>query len=100
MFVGKRVKGYIKQIREDGKVDVALQRVGMAKLDDLSEKILDLLNKKDGFLPLCDKSSPEEIFAVFRTSKGTFKKSIGNLYKKGYITIESAGIRLASVKND
>ncbi|CAM3578998.1 hypothetical protein VA7868_04381 [Vibrio aerogenes CECT 7868] len=96
LFVGKRVKGYIKQIREDGKIDVSLQKIGVAKLDELSEKILDLLRKKDGFLPLCDKSSPEEIFSVFRTSKGTFKKTIGQLYKKGYITIESGGIRLTS----
>ncbi|WP_070963386.1 CvfB family protein [Vibrio sonorensis] len=93
LFVGKSLKGYIKNIREDGKIDLSLQKVGVAKMDDLSVKILETLEKKGGFLPLNDKSSPEEIFAVFRTSKGTFKKSIGGLYKQGKITIEKDGIR-------
>ena len=63
-------------------------------MDDLSEKIVAQLEKRDGYLPLNDKSSPEAIFDVFRTSKGTFKKSIGGLYKQGIIVIESDGIRL------
>ncbi|CAM3958205.1 MULTISPECIES: CvfB family protein [Vibrio] len=92
LFIGKRLKGYIKQVREDGKIDLSLQKIGVAKMDDLSEKILDLLDKKDGFLPLNDKSTPDAIFKVFRTSKGTFKKTIGGLYKAGHITIEADGI--------
>lgn len=98
VFVGKKLKGYIKQVREDGKVDVSLQKVGTAKFDDLSEKILQKLERNDGYLPLSDKSSPEDIFAEFRTSKGTFKKAIGTLYKAGKITIDSKGIRLVSEK--
>ncbi|WED23156.1 S1-like domain-containing RNA-binding protein [Vibrio sp. JC009] len=94
LFIGKRLKGYIKNIREDGKIDLSLQKIGTAKMDDLSQKVLDMLEKKDGFLPLNDKSAPEAIFAVFRTSKGTFKKTIGGLYKSGKITIEKEGIRL------
>ncbi|WP_425669854.1 CvfB family protein [Vibrio owensii] len=95
LFIGKKLKGYIKQIREDGKIDLALQKVGVAKMDDLSSKIVELLEKKGGFLPLNDKSSPEAIFDAFRTSKGTFKKTIGGLYKAGKIVIERDGIRLA-----
>ncbi|MFH4531361.1 CvfB family protein [Vibrio diabolicus] len=95
LYIGKRLKGFIKQIREDGKIDLALQKVGVAKMDDLSSKILDLLEKKGGFLPLNDKSSPEAIFDAFRTSKGTYKKTIGGLYKQGKIVIEKDGIRLA-----
>jgi len=64
-------------------------------MDELSQKVLDLLEKKGGFLPLTDKSSPEAIFAAFRTSKGTFKKTIGGLYKQGKIVIEKEGIRLS-----
>lgn len=94
LFIGKRLKGYIKNVRADGKIDLALQKVGTGKMDDLSEKILDLLEKKDGFLPLNDKSTPDAIFSVFRTSKGTFKKSVGALYKAGKITLEKEGIRL------
>ncbi|MBF9000454.1 CvfB family protein [Vibrio nitrifigilis] len=94
LFIGKKLKGFIKNVREDGKIDLALQKVGVAKMDDLSSKIVDTLEKKGGFLPLSDKSSPEAIFAEFRTSKGTFKKSIGGLYKQGVIVIEKDGIRL------
>ncbi|MGL6027157.1 MAG: CvfB family protein [Vibrio sp.] len=95
LFIGKKLKGYIKSVREDGKIDLALQKIGTEKMDDLSTKILDTLAKKDGFLPLSDKSTPEAIFATFRTSKGTFKKTIGSLYKQGKIVIEDEGIRLA-----
>ncbi|WP_440871463.1 CvfB family protein [Vibrio diabolicus] len=95
LYIGKKLKGFIKQIREGGKIDLALQKVGVAKMDDLSSKILDLLEKKGGFLPLNDKSSPEAIFDAFRTSKGTYKKTIGGLYKQGKIVIEKDGIRLA-----
>ncbi|GAK83210.1 hypothetical protein JCM19238_758 [Vibrio ponticus] len=94
LFIGKKMKGYIKAVREDGKIDLSLQKVGVAKMDDLSSKVIELLEKKGGFLPLNDKSSPDEIFAAFRTSKGTFKKTIGGLYKLGKITIEKDGIRL------
>ncbi|CCN34072.1 putative nucleic acid binding protein, YitL type [Vibrio nigripulchritudo SO65] len=94
LFIGKRLKGYIKSVREDGKIDLSLQKVGTAKMDDLSNKIIETLEKKDGFLPLNDKSTPEAIFAIFRTSKGTFKKTIGGLYKQGKIVIEKDGIRL------
>ncbi|ENO8414942.1 S1 RNA-binding domain-containing protein [Vibrio mimicus] len=95
LFIGKKLKGYIKSVREDGKIDLSLQKVGMEKMDDLSSKILETLEKKGGFLPLSDKSTPEAIFATFRTSKGTFKKTIGGLYKQGKIVIENDGIRLA-----
>ncbi|MGY0616134.1 CvfB family protein [Vibrio sp. FJH11] len=95
LYIGKKLKGFIKQIREDGKIDLALQKVGVAKMDDLSTKILEQLEKKGGFLPLNDKSSPEAIFEAFRTSKGTYKKTIGGLYKLGKIVIEKDGIRLA-----
>ncbi|HDM8145590.1 TPA: GntR family transcriptional regulator [Vibrio harveyi] len=95
LFIGKKLKGYIKQVREDGKIDLALQKVGVAKMDALSSKVIELLEKKGGFLPLNDKSSPEAIFEAFRTSKGTYKKTIGGLYKAGKIVIEKDGIRLA-----
>ncbi len=94
LFIGKKLKGYVKAIREDGKINLALQKVGVSKMDDLSVKVMATLEKRDGFLPLNDKSSPDAIFAEFRTSKGTYKKTIGGLYKQGKITIEKDGIRL------
>ncbi|MGF1909614.1 S1-like domain-containing RNA-binding protein [Vibrio kasasachensis] len=94
LFIGKRLKAYVKAVREDGKVDLSLQKMGVAKMDDLSSKVIELLEKKGGYLPLNDKSTPEAIFEAFRASKGTFKKTIGGLYKQGKITIEKEGIRL------
>ncbi|MFH0265113.1 CvfB family protein [Vibrio rumoiensis] len=92
LFVGKRLKGFIKEIREDGRINLSLQKIGVAKMDDLSEKVMHVLESKGGFLPLSDKSTPEAIFTVFRTSKGTFKKTIGGLYKQGKIRIDKDGI--------
>ena len=92
LFVGKRLKGFIKEIREDGRINLSLQKIGVAKMDDLSEKVMHVLETKGGFLPLSDKSTPEAIFTVFRTSKGTFKKTIGGLYKQGKIRIDQDGI--------
>ncbi len=94
LFVGKKLKGYIKAIRPDGKIDLALQKPGRDKLDDLAEKIMTSLNKKGGYIAISDKSSPDDIFAAFRTSKATYKKTIGNLMKRGLIKIEREGIRL------
>jgi len=59
----------------------------------LAEKILVSLEKQGGFVPISDKSSPDEIFSAFRTSKATYKKTIGNLMKRGLIKIEKEGIR-------
>ncbi|WP_299015122.1 S1-like domain-containing RNA-binding protein [uncultured Photobacterium sp.] len=94
LFPGKKLKAYIKEIRPDGKINLSLQKAGRAKVDDLADKILTTLARKGGFVPLSDKSSPEAIFKEFRTSKATFKKTIGGLYKKGLIVIEREGIKL------
>ncbi|WP_413111643.1 S1 RNA-binding domain-containing protein [Thaumasiovibrio sp. DFM-14] len=94
LFIGKRLKAFIKNVRPDGKIDLSLQKLGKGKVDDLADKILTSLERKGGFIPLSDKSSPEAIFQEFRTSKATFKKTIGGLYKQGLIVIEREGIRL------
>ncbi len=92
--IGQRTKGYIKKIHEDGKLDVTLNKPGLARKDEAGEKILARLQKQGGFLPVGDKSSPELIYSQFSMSKGTFKKAIGGLFKQGLITIEEGGIRL------
>ena len=92
--IGQRTKGYIKKIHEDGKLDVTLNKPGLARKDEAGEKILARLQKQGGFLPVGDKSSPELIYSQFSMSKGTFKKAIGGLFKQGLITIEDGGIRL------
>ncbi len=92
--IGQRTKGYIKKIHEDGKLDVTLNKPGLARKDEAGEKILARLQKQGGFLPVGDKSSPELIYSQFSMSKGTFKKAIGGLFKQGLIIIEGGGIRL------
>ena len=94
VFLGKKMTAYIKQIREDGRIDLSLQKLGRDKIEALSEKILQTLERKGGFLAVTDKSTPEEIFELFRTSKGTFKKTLGALYKRRQIKMENAGISL------
>ena len=92
--IGREIRGYIKQVREDGKIDLTLNQPGQAGTQSAAEKIMARLQKQDGFLPVGDKSSPEVIYQLFTMSKGTFKKAIGALYKQGQIQIEDDGIRL------
>lgn len=92
--IGQSVKGYIKRVREDGKVDLSLQAPGFAKVDDLTKRVLRALKDNDGFLALSDKSSPEAIADKFGVSKKSYKMTIGNMYKNKLISIESGGIRL------
>ena len=91
--IGEKTKGYIKQIREDGKIDVSLEPLGVASIEPNAKKILDYLNKNRGVLKLSDKSSPEDIEAQLHMSKKLFKKAIGGLYKKKLIVIDKHEIR-------
>ena len=91
---GVKIKGYIKKIREDEKIDLSLLPSGYEKVDKISQGILDYIREQKGFVPVSDKSSPEIIYSLFRVSKKTFKQAIGSLYKKGLIVIEEKGVRL------
>lgn len=93
---GQRVKGYIKKVREDEKIDVSLTKIGYAKVDDVSAKILNHLKINNGFMAITDKSAPELIYHWFGISKKAYKIAIGNLYKKGLIVLEEGGVRLKS----
>jgi len=93
--VGEKLKGYVKKVRDDNKIDISLQPIGYLKFNDAnSELIFSALKENQGFLPLTDKSSPEAIYSQFGISKKAFKKSIGALYKQKKILIETSGIRL------
>ena len=94
---GEHLKGYVKEVREDDKLDISLQPLGYQKIDGISQRILNALQMKEGFLPVHDKSDPEEIYSLFRCSKKAFKQAIGSLYKQRLITIEKEGIRLLSL---
>ena len=91
---GDKIQGYIKKIRTDGKIDLCLQKSGYEKISSFVDRIIAELQKNKGFLPLTDKSSPEEIYKAFKISKKNFKAAIGALYKKRFIALEDNGIRL------
>lgn len=92
--IGKKVTGYIKQVREDERIDLSLSRPGEGKVNDFSQKLLDFIAENNGISPLHDKSSPELIQKTLGVSKKTFKATVGNLLKKGKIAITPEGIIL------
>ncbi len=91
---GTKTKGYIRKIRADKKIDLILHKPGYEKVNDLSTEILTQLKQHNGYIPLGDKSSAEDIYKLFGFSKKTYKKGIGSLYKSKLIRIEDHGIRL------
>ncbi len=93
---GLKIKGYIKKIRDDHKIDLSLHPLGYEKVDPVAQMILDQLKKDGGFIPVSDKSDAELVYRVFGISKKTFKQAVGNLYKKRIITVSIEGIRLNS----
>jgi len=97
---GQKLTGYIKKIREDHKLDLALslEKYGQ-KVDKTAENILGILEKQGGYIALTDKSPPEMIYNTFAVSKKVFKQAIGGLYKQHRIVIEDNGIRLTPAKN-
>ena len=92
---GMTLKAYVKQVREDGKIDLMLQKPGFEKIDDFSKTLLDYIREHGGRTPLNDKSPAEDIYNEFEVSKKTFKKAVGDLYKKHLIVLQADGIVLA-----
>lgn len=80
--IGDRLTGYVKQVRDDGKVDVTLAKIEKARIDDLSAVIIQYLNAHGGQMTLTDRSAPAEVFRTFACSKKDFKKALGLLYKQ------------------
>lgn len=91
---GQTVEGFVKRVREDGKIELTLERPGYDRVGAVADEIMKRLEAGNGFLPLSDKSPPDRIAAEFQVSKGVFKQAIGALYKKRLIQIEKGGIRL------
>ncbi len=91
---GMKTEAYVRQVRPDGKIDIVLQPDGPRKVDDFAEVLLDYIRQHDGFTTFQDKTPAEDIYATFGVSKKTFKKAVGDLYKKHLVTLEEGGIRL------
>lgn len=93
---GEEVKGYIKGIRDDDKIDVSLTPLGYQRIEGLAGIILESLKSQGGFIAVHDKSTPDVIQSLFQCSKKSFKQAIGALYKQHLITLEEDGIRLVN----
>ena len=93
---GDCMKAYIKQVRPDGKIDIMLQKEsGRELVEGASERVLqELFASEGGHLALHDKSDPDEIYAALAMSKKTFKRAVGDLYKRNLIVLTDSGIEL------
>lgn len=92
--IGDVVPGYIRAIRPDGKLDLALGQAGYRRIGEMAEKVLAVLTARGGRLPYHDNSLPEEIRDVFGMSKKAFKQAIGALFRERRIVIDPDGISL------
>ena len=94
MHTGDQMQAFVKNVREDGKIDLILQEHGKKHVMDFEDQLLQYIQEHDGCCPFHDKSLAEDIYAEFQVSKKTFKKAVGGLYKKNLITIEEDCLRL------
>jgi uncharacterized protein len=92
--VGDKLKGYVKTIRPENKIDVVVGKPGYNRVEDEVTKIIRLLQENSGYLPYHDKSDPEEIYSFFGMSKKAFKMATGSLYKQQKISFTKTGIKL------
>lgn len=95
---GEKLKGYIKEVREDEKIDVSLFPLGYEKVDGIAQQIFQTLQQNGGYLPVHDKSDADEIYSLFACSKKSFKKAIGALYKQQLISLDDKGIRIINTQ--
>ena len=92
---GMRMQAFVRQVREDGKIDLTLQKDGSQKVDDFAEVLLRYIKDNGGYTELNDKSAAEDIYDTFGVSKKTFKKAVGDLYKRRLVVLVEGGIQLA-----
>ncbi len=100
LHTGITMKAFVKQIREDGKIDLELQKAGFKKVDEFSKVLLQYIKDRGGRITLNDKSPAEEIYDVFGVSKKTFKKGVGDLYRGRFIVLDKDGIELVAPKRN
>ncbi|TQI70370.1 hypothetical protein JM79_1280 [Gramella sp. Hel_I_59] len=98
--IGDSLRGFIKKIRTDNKIDIMLQRPGYRSIEPNAQKILDKLESSGGFIDLTDKSDPADIKSRLQMSKKSFKKAIGSLYKNRQIDLNEDGITLKEEEQD
>lgn len=94
IYTGDRLQGYVDNVRPDGKMDITLQPTGRKQTEDFAEILLQYLQENAGYCPLGDKSDAEDIKQTFQVSKKTFKRAVGDLYKRHLIIPGDQEIRL------
>jgi predicted RNA-binding protein (virulence factor B family) len=94
LMPGDKIRGYIKGIRDDKKIDLGLRRQNQQTRDELTDRILNFLEKNNGTSTLTDYSPPDEIYKQYRVSKGNYKKALSALYKKRLISVSKDKIIL------
>lgn len=92
--LGDRLKGYVRRITEENRIDVSLQQQGYAEVQHSAATLEELIRKNGGFLPLNDASAPEEIARTTQMSKKVFKRSLGMLMKSGKVEMTGDGVKL------
>ena len=91
--IGQKLSGFIKKIRDDGKIDLTLNKTGYDKVSDYAEKILSILIDNGSYLAVNDKTAPEIIYNIFGMSKKSYKMAVGKLFREKRIHIGEKGIR-------
>ncbi len=94
--IGQQIKGYVKSLRLDGKIDLSLQKPGYDKVLEAKETIVRVLEHNGGVLKVTDKSSPQRIQSLFGCSKKTYKQAVGALYKARRVRLEADGLHLTT----
>ena len=97
--IGQSLPGFIKGIREDGKIDLSVQLEGQASRDDLSSRIMAHIAANNGVSRINDKSLPDEVYRVFQVSKGNFKKALGGLLKRNRVVSEDGQIKAVQTED-
>ena len=100
MRFGHELKVFIKQIREDGRIDLSIAASNQDVRDELEEKIMAYLKVHDGISRITDKSPPNVIYDTFYASKANFKRALGRLYKKRLVSLDKTQVRLLSKTSD
>lgn len=94
IHTGDRLRGYISAVRDDGKIDIALQPTGIRQTKDFASTLLKYLEEHGGVCPFGDKSDAEDISEEFHVSKKVFKRAVGDLYKRRLISIDDYSIKM------
>jgi uncharacterized protein len=97
--VGQTLKGYVRTIRPDGKIDLSLDKTGYQRVPPLALRIVQMLQRNGGRLDSDDDSPPEAIRRTFGASKKAFKQALGRLYKARRIRLTKPGIELLDNTN-